>query len=91
MVLYQQTSPALLRAIRDAVSSGDSNLHEAAHSLKMASAHLGAVELSVICKELEDPGHHKQSEAARELLDDLEKSFQETLDALLVELENITR
>ncbi len=90
IVLYQQTSPALLRTIRDAVSSGDSvNLYEAAHSLKTASANLGAVELSVICKELEDLGHHKQSEAARELLDDLEESFQKTLDALLVELENI--
>ncbi len=90
IVLYQQNSPALLRTIHEAVSNGDSvTLQEAVHSLKTASANLGAVELAAICKELENMGHREKSEAVKELLDDLEESFQETLDAFLVELENI--
>ncbi|MBU4234998.1 MAG: response regulator [Proteobacteria bacterium] len=88
--LYQQNSPALLRSIRDAVSSGDSVLlQESAHSLKSASANLGAVKLAGICKELEDFGYRQKSEAAKDFLAILEESFQEVLDAFLVELENI--
>lgn len=88
--LYQQNSPALLRSIRDAVSSGDNVLlQEAAHSLKTASANLGAVKLAAICKELEDCGHQEKSEAATMLLDLLEESFKEALGALEAELEEI--
>lgn len=88
--LYQQNSPALLRTIRDAVISGDSTaLREAAHSLKTANANLGAIKLAAICKELEDLGRREKAGAAKELLDDLDESFQEVLDALLVELEKI--
>ena len=90
IILYQQTSPVLLRTIRDAISRGDcAGLQEAAHSLKTASANLGAVELAAICKELEDSGHHEKPAVAKELLDNLEESFQETLDAFLAELEGI--
>ncbi len=88
--LYQQNSPALLRSIRDAVSSGDNVLlQQSAHSLKSASANLGAVKLAALCKELEDFGYRQKSEAAKDLLAGLEESFQEVLDAFLVELENI--
>lgn len=88
--LYQQNSPPLLRAIRDAVSSGDHlALQESAHSLKSASANLGAVKLAALCKELEDMGHHENNEGAKGLLINLEQSFQEALDALATELEKI--
>ncbi|MFH2122259.1 MAG: response regulator [Pseudomonadota bacterium] len=90
ITLYQQNSPALLRAIRDAVSSGDSvGLQEAAHSLKTASANLGAVTLAAICKELEDLGQAEKAEAAKELVVKLEESFLEALAAFRVELENV--
>jgi len=88
--LYQQNSPALLRGIRDAVSSGDNVLlQESAHGLKTASANLGAVTLAAICKELEDLGYQEESEAAKELLDTLDESFQEALAALAAELGEI--
>ncbi len=88
--LYQQNAPALLRSILDAVSSGDDLLlQEAAHSLKTASANLGAIKLAAICKELEDYGHQKNYEAATSLLDTLEGVFQEALGALGAELEKI--
>jgi len=88
--LYGQDSPVLLRAIRDAVSNGDDVLlQESAHSLKSASANLGAVSLAAICKEIEDMGCQKKSAAAGELLVALEGSFQETLAALARELEEI--
>ncbi|MDD3816265.1 MAG: Hpt domain-containing protein, partial [Desulfocapsaceae bacterium] len=90
ITLYQQNSPALLRAIRDAVSSGDgAGLQEAAHSLKTASANLGAVELAAICKELEGLGLCEKTETAKELYAKLEESFQEALAAFRIELENI--
>jgi HPt (histidine-containing phosphotransfer) domain-containing protein len=74
----------------DAVSSGDNLLlQEAAHSLKTASANLGAIKLAAICKELEDYGHQKKYEAAMSLLDTLEGLFQEALGALGAELEEI--
>jgi CheY-like chemotaxis protein/HPt (histidine-containing phosphotransfer) domain-containing protein len=88
--LYLQKAPALLRSILDAVSSGDDLLlQEAAHSLKTASANLGAIKLAAICKELEDYGHQKNYEAATSLLDTLEGVFQEALGALGAELEKI--
>ncbi|MBA3007444.1 MAG: response regulator [Proteobacteria bacterium] len=88
--LYQQNAPALLRSIHDAVSSGDNLLlQEAAHSLKTASANLGAIKLAAICKELEDYGHQKKYEAATSLIDTLEGLFQEALGALGAELEKI--
>lgn len=88
--LYQQNSPPLLRAIHDAVISGDYvTLCESAHSLKTASANVGAINLAAICKELEDIGLNKKAGASKELIGKLEESFQEVLDALLVELEKI--
>ena len=88
--LYGQNSPVLLRTIRDAVSSEDSVLlQEAAHSLKTASANLGAVTLAAICKELEETGRQKKAAAAGELLVRLEESFQEALAALARELEEM--
>jgi HPt (histidine-containing phosphotransfer) domain-containing protein len=89
--LYQQSSPAHLRTILDAVSSGNNiALQEASHSLKTASANLGALELAAICKELEDLGRDEKSEEAKGLLDNLGHSFQETLDALITEMERIS-
>jgi CheY-like chemotaxis protein/HPt (histidine-containing phosphotransfer) domain-containing protein len=88
--LFGQNSPVLLRTIRDAVSSEDSVLlQEAAHSLKTASANLGAVTLAAICKELEETGRQKKAAAAGELLVRLEESFQEALAALARELEEM--
>lgn len=88
--LYQKNSPTLVQSIRDAVSNGDSTaLQEAAHSLKSASANLGAVGLAELCKQIEEIGYSGQPGSAGELLDNLEKLFQEALDALLVELEKI--
>lgn len=92
IVMYQQTAPALVQTICDAIHSGDSlSLQEAAHSLKTASANLGAVEMAAICKELEDIGYKNKPEEAQGLLDPLKGDLQKTLDALLIELEEIPK
>ena len=85
---YLQQSPTLLRDICNAVNSGDNfNLSESAHSLKSASANLGALELAQICEELENMGRHARAEAAKELIGKLEDSFEAALNALKIEIE----
>ena len=52
--LYLADAPQRMGEIRQALTSGDWKLLErAAHTLKSASANIGALELSSICKELE--------------------------------------
>jgi CheY-like chemotaxis protein len=52
--LYLQSAPALMNELEEAAASGDTELlRRASHTLKSASANVGAIWLSAHCKELE--------------------------------------
>jgi len=85
--LYLESSPGLLRQIRDAVAGEDGDaLRQAAHSLKSSSANLGAKRLAAVCKELEQRGRERRLEGAAELLRELEAHHARAREALLEEM-----
>ena len=54
ITLFLQSAPVLVKDLEDGAASGDAALlHRASHTLKSASANVGAVLLSAHCKELE--------------------------------------
>ena len=54
ITLFLESAPALLTDLEEGVASGDlALLHRASHTLKSASANVGAALLSAHCKELE--------------------------------------
>jgi signal transduction histidine kinase/CheY-like chemotaxis protein/HPt (histidine-containing phosphotransfer) domain-containing protein len=54
IVLFLNSAPALVRELEEGAASGDTaRLHRASHTLKSASANVGAALLSAHCKELE--------------------------------------
>ncbi|MBU0910232.1 MAG: response regulator [Proteobacteria bacterium] len=88
IIMYNESSPEILRAIHEAVQKADAeSLREAAHSLKTSSANLGATELAALCKELEHLGGGAKAEAAAELLVRLDDTYQEVISALTLEME----
>jgi len=88
IVMYNENSPEILRTIHEAVQKADAAaLREAAHSLKTSSANLGATELASLCKELEELGGKGKPDAAGELLDRLDDTYQQVISALAQEME----
>ena len=54
ITLFLQSAPTLVKDLEEGAASGDmALLHRASHTLKSASANVGAVLLSAHCKELE--------------------------------------
>jgi signal transduction histidine kinase/DNA-binding response OmpR family regulator/HPt (histidine-containing phosphotransfer) domain-containing protein len=54
---YLKSAPGLMHSIRDAVKAGDlESLVKSAHPLKSSSANVGAMELSILARELEFKG-----------------------------------
>jgi HPt (histidine-containing phosphotransfer) domain-containing protein len=54
---YLKSAPGLMHGIRDAVKAGDlEGLVKSAHPLKSSSANVGAMELSILARELEFKG-----------------------------------
>lgn len=71
---YLSSAPGLMHAIRDAVRAGDMDaLVKSAHPLKSSSANVGAMELSILARELEFKG--RQSDATG-----LVNSYNQTAD-----------
>jgi len=65
VAFYLEDAPPLLETIRDAVGRADADaLRRAAHSLKSASANLGAVRLMRLCQHLEHLGDSGSGAAA---------------------------
>ncbi|MCU7827939.1 MAG: response regulator [Candidatus Thiodiazotropha sp. (ex Myrtea sp. 'scaly one' KF741663)] len=59
---YLKSAPGLMHGIRDAVKSGDMDaLVKSAHPLKSSSANVGAMELSVLARDLEFKGREADS------------------------------
>jgi two-component system sensor histidine kinase/response regulator len=86
--LYFDSSRNLMQTIRQAVTSSDGpELHRAAHTLKSASANLGALTLAEMCKTMEALGETKGFENAQGLLPGLEMEYEGVRAALAGELE----
>ncbi len=86
--LYLDKSPQLLAAIRHAVHHGDADkLCQSAHSLKSASANLGANRVAAACKVLEQMGRAAERAAAEATLGVLEFELESACEALRLQLD----
>ncbi|MCS0660649.1 response regulator [Massilia terrae] len=88
---YVGDTPQHLQTLRRAIAGADSgSVRKVAHSLKSASANVGAQQLAQLCKELEHLGRAETTEGAALILTDMEQEFQavrHSLNALLTEKE----
>ena len=82
-VKYLASSSADLEALADSVASGDAEaVGKTAHRLKSASANLGAMTLSAICRELETAGRAGRVGDAEPLVDAARSEYRRVSDAL---------
>ncbi len=80
---FFEDSPGQFQAMESALESGDAELfRRAAHSLKSNSASFGALELSKLCKSLEEIGKSGQLDSGKKLLAQAEAAYRETSAAL---------
>jgi len=87
--LYDTEAPALLSAMRRAVTAGDADgLHRAAHKLKSTSATLGATRLAELCRALEAEVRIEDDAASR--LEAIEAEYDRVRPALQAVLEGST-
>jgi CheY-like chemotaxis protein len=88
---YVGDTPQQFQTLRRAIAGADTDsVRKVAHSLKSASANVGAQKLAQLCKEMEHLGRAETTEGASGLLTDMEQEFQavrHSLTALLVEKE----
>jgi PAS domain S-box-containing protein len=83
---YLEAAPQLLQAMHDAVASGDAAaLKQAAHTLRGASANLGAIALSQFCKTLEAMGDAGITTEALAVLSQVEAEYAMVKVALQLE------
>ena len=81
---YFEQSATLLPTLRDAVSTGSAEqLRRAAHTLKSNSASLGAEDLAVLCRELEEQGRAGALGGAAERLAQVEAEYERVRRALV--------
>jgi signal transduction histidine kinase/DNA-binding response OmpR family regulator/HPt (histidine-containing phosphotransfer) domain-containing protein len=84
---YVGDAPQHLRTLRQAVGGQDApTIRHVAHSLKSASANVGADTLARLCKDLEQMGRSASVANAATLLADMEEEFQavrQSLNAML--------
>jgi CheY-like chemotaxis protein/HPt (histidine-containing phosphotransfer) domain-containing protein len=84
--LYLQTAPDSAAQIRQAIVLRQADkLRKAAHTLKSASANLGARLLSSTCLALEIAGREQDFSVTPQLLTDFDTYFEQTLEALKFE------
>ncbi|WP_332879740.1 response regulator, partial [Massilia sp. S19_KUP03_FR1] len=80
-------TPRCLRSLREAIARRDaSGVRKVAHSLKSASANVGADSFARLCRQLEQLGRDDSTSAACGILNDMEQEFQavrHSLHALL--------
>jgi len=81
--IYTSNSRGLADALRTAAATGDApSMMHAAHQLKSSSAHVGAMLLAELCKELELAAAGGKIEAACALIDRLLEEHSHVLQAL---------
>jgi CheY-like chemotaxis protein len=88
---YVDDTPQHLQTLRRAIAGADAtSVRKVAHSLKSASANVGAQKLAQLAREMEHLGRADTTEGASGILTDMEQEFQavrHSLAALLVEKE----
>ncbi len=76
-------TPKDVTRLREALNEGDAErLRRIAHGLKSASANLGASEFSSLCADLEAAGREEKLAQAPALLDSIERTLPEVIEAL---------
>lgn len=87
---YITEAPQLLQAMRAAVGAGDATaLQQAAHKLRSASANLGALALSDLCKALEVMGSTGITSEALAGVSQVEVAYETVKAALQIELQRL--
>jgi len=88
---YMGDTPRHLATLRDAIDGEDpGSVRRVAHSLKSASANVGAIHLASLCKELEQLGRAESVDGAARILTDMEREFQSVRQSLHAMLEKET-
>jgi signal transduction histidine kinase/DNA-binding response OmpR family regulator/HPt (histidine-containing phosphotransfer) domain-containing protein len=88
---YVDDTPQQLRTLRSAIDALDTgNVRRIAHTLKSASANVGAEALAALCKEMEHLGRADTTEGADAILTDMEQEFQAVRHSLTAILEKET-
>jgi CheY-like chemotaxis protein/HPt (histidine-containing phosphotransfer) domain-containing protein len=88
---YVDDTPQQLRTLRSAIDDLDTgNVRRIAHTLKSASANVGAEALAALCKEMEHLGRADTTEGADAILTDMEQEFQAVRHSLTAILEKET-
>lgn len=81
---YFEDTATLLPSMRDALSTGSAEqLRRAAHTLKSNSASLGAEDLAVLCRELEEQGRAGALGGAAKRLAQIEAEYERVRRALV--------
>ena len=84
---YVNESPGMIASLRKAVEADDARtMQELAHSLKSASANVGARTVAGLCKEMEMAGRAKTTQAGPGLLLQIEREFGVASKTLMTEL-----
>jgi signal transduction histidine kinase/CheY-like chemotaxis protein len=85
---YVDDTPQHLQTLRQAIAGLDTgSVRKVAHSLKSASANIGAQKLAQLCKEMEHLGRADTTEGAACILTDMEQEFQAVRHSLSAILE----
>ncbi|WP_296943831.1 response regulator [uncultured Massilia sp.] len=88
---YVGDTPQQLRVLRNAIGDMDAGgVRRIAHTLKSASANVGADTLAAMCKEMEHLGRADTTEGADAILVDMEQEFQAVRHSLTALLEKET-
>jgi signal transduction histidine kinase/DNA-binding response OmpR family regulator/HPt (histidine-containing phosphotransfer) domain-containing protein len=88
---YVDDTPQQLSTLRRAIDGMDTgNVRRIAHTLKSASANVGADALAALCKAMEHLGRADTTEGADSLLTNMEQEFQAVRDSLTALLEKET-
>ena len=91
IMAYVDDTPLQLQTLRSAIAALDpARLRKVAHSLKSASANVGADSLAQMCREMERLGRTDTTEGASSILRDMEHEFQAVRDSLSALMEKET-
>ena len=88
---YVDDTPQQLSTLRHAIDGFDTgNVRRIAHTLKSASANVGAEALAALCKAMEQLGRTDTTDGADAILTDMEHEFQAVRNSLTAMLEKET-
>ncbi len=81
--IYLEDTHSRLAAMSAAINQGDSqSLYQAAHTLKSASANVGANGMADLCKQLEAIGRGGSIDGTKEIFTQLQKEYEDVKNAL---------